>query len=243
MSAGTSSPGGGHPRKPTSAIFLRDSHPARLPVREQVAAVCYRVTGREIELLLVQTRSGRWTFPKGGLEPGLTDAQAAALEAYEEAGVHGRIEEASFARYTGRKRGGRGSGATELAVKAHLCEVLWHGSPQESKRNPTWFPAKKAKRRLRDDRTSEDGAELVRVIERAVIRIQRLRRNASTTTDALQRVQFEAPPAGVLRRIKRVSFVTFPAASRLKLLPKSDARDESGVSSPSKDPSGEPTPC
>jgi hypothetical protein len=68
-------------------------------VRQQVAAVCYRAGTGGIEFLLVRTRGGRWIFPKGGVEPGLTQAQSAALEAFEEAGVHGRIEEMPFARY------------------------------------------------------------------------------------------------------------------------------------------------
>src|ERR1700733_4389740 len=76
----------------------------RLRECDQVAAVCYRIRGGEIEFLLVRTNSGHWTFPKGKAEPGLTHAQAAALEAFEEAGVHGRIEEASFASYI--RRGG-----------------------------------------------------------------------------------------------------------------------------------------
>ena len=84
--------------------------------------MCYRIRGGGIEFLLVQTRGGRWTFPKGSVEPGLTHAQAAALEAYEEAGVHGRMEEASFTRYLRRKGGS--SAAIELGVSAHLCEVL-----------------------------------------------------------------------------------------------------------------------
>src|SRR5271155_2735893 len=65
--------------------------------RQQVAAVCYRMGRRGIEFLLVQTRGGRWIFPKGGVERGLTYAQSAALEAFEEAGVHGRMEEIPFA--------------------------------------------------------------------------------------------------------------------------------------------------
>lgn len=71
----------------------------RPSVRQQVAAVCYRRGTRGIEFLLVRTRGGRWIFPKGGVETGLTQAQSAALEAFEEAGVHGRIEEMPFARY------------------------------------------------------------------------------------------------------------------------------------------------
>ena len=70
----------------------------RLRGSEQVAAVCYQISKGGLEFLLVRTRNGRWTFPKGSVESGLTHAQAAALEAFEEAGVHGRIEEAAFAR-------------------------------------------------------------------------------------------------------------------------------------------------
>jgi ADP-ribose pyrophosphatase YjhB (NUDIX family) len=145
--------------------------------------------GAAIEFLLVQTRGGRWTFPKGSAEPGLTHAQAAALEAFEEAGVHGRMEEASFTRYTRRKRGAPSELAAELAVNAHLCEVLWLGAPQEAGRNPSWFSPEKTKRRLREDRASGDGAELARVVDRAVARIHRLRR-AITSGDALQKVHF-----------------------------------------------------
>ena len=89
---------------------IRLSHLRKLRGCEQVAAVCYRVRGGCIEFLLVQTRGGRWTFPKGSAEPGLTHAQAAAFEAFEEAGVHGRMEEASFARYRRRQSQGGGEG-------------------------------------------------------------------------------------------------------------------------------------
>src|SRR5258706_1273501 len=108
---------------PPSAKLFRLSHVRKLRECEQVAAVCYRVRGVEIEFLLVRTGSGHWTFPKGGVEPGLTHAQAAALEAYEEAGVHGRMEEVSFTRYV-RRKGSGSSSAIEVGVSAHLCEVL-----------------------------------------------------------------------------------------------------------------------
>ena len=159
---------------------------------EQVAAVCYRVRGTSIEFLLVRTRKGRWTFPKGGAEAGLTYAQAAALEAFEEAGVHGRIEEASFARYRRGKRGNtRESANVETVVHAHLCEVLRLGA-QELNRNRTWFSPEKAKAELRESRTSDNGADLARVVDCAVARIERLRKGAGVATDGLQKVQFEA---------------------------------------------------
>jgi 8-oxo-dGTP pyrophosphatase MutT (NUDIX family) len=157
------------------AKFLRLAHLRKLRGCEQVAAVCYRVRNNGIEFLLVQTRGGCWTFPKGGAEPGLTHAQAAALEAFEEAGVHGRMEEAAFAQYVRRKVGEGRRPAAEIAVSAHLCEVSRLEPPQESDRNRTWLSAEKAKARLRADRTLDYGAELARVVDRAVARIQRLR--------------------------------------------------------------------
>jgi len=171
---------------------------------EKVAAVCFRLRGSTVEFLLVRTGSGHWTFPKGNAEPGLTHAQAAALEAYEEAGVHGRMEETSFARYIRRKRGGSPN-SIEIAVSAHLCEVSYLDQPQEFDRDPTWFSAEKAKRRLRQDRAPDYGAELARVIDRAVSRIQRLRRRAGTGSDrrrkdVLQVVQFTI---GAARRTGR----------------------------------------
>jgi 8-oxo-dGTP pyrophosphatase MutT (NUDIX family) len=185
-----------------SVKFFRLSQLRRLRGCEQVAAVCYRVRGSGVEFLLVRTGSGHWTFPKGSAEPGLTHAQAAALEAFEEAGVHGRMEEVSFTRYVRRKggktgnsaRSGQRSAIKEIAIQAHLCEVTRLDPPQERNRNPTWFSGDKAKRRLREDRTPDYGAELARVIDRAVTRIRRLRSETIETVraqkDALHKVQF-----------------------------------------------------
>src|SRR5271169_49575 len=175
--------------------------------RQQVAAVCYRIRKRSIEFLLVQTRGGRWSFPKCGVELGLTHAQSAALEAVGEAGVQGRREEIAFAglfhskvdtanpaketRHTGR------SAPPGLAVAAHLCEVSRLEPPQESNRNPTWFSAEKAKQRLLNDRAPEFGSELARVVDRAAGRIRRLHGNSApppvhARKDALQEVRFDA---------------------------------------------------
>ena len=165
-----------------SARFVRLSHLRKLLNCEQVAAVCYRVRGGSIEFLLVRTRgSGRWTFPKGSAEAGLTHAQAAALEAFEEAGVHGRIEEVSFARYVRKRRHAANpdSRPEEKAavVNAYLCEVLRLRPPQESKRDRTWFSVEEAKTRLREGREPDEGKGFARVIDLASARIERLGRN------------------------------------------------------------------
>jgi 8-oxo-dGTP pyrophosphatase MutT (NUDIX family) len=191
-----------------SAKVVRPSQLRKLRGCEQVAAVCYRLNGRGVEFLLVQTRKGRWTFPKGGVEPGLTHAQTAALEAFEEAGVHGRMEEESFTRYVRRKRGDlEGPAARRIVVHAHLCEVSRLGPPQEARRSPTWFSREKAKQRLQQNRTPHDGTEFARVVDRAVARIERLRNPACAAGDALRKAQFEAAlEPGVHARIEAALF-------------------------------------
>jgi len=175
------------------AKFFRLSQLRRMRGSEQVAAVCYRVRSNAIEFLLVQTRGGRWTFPKGHAEPGLSHAQAAALEAFEEAGVHGRMEEISFTRYVRRKRSTKSAADKEAGVNAHLCEVLRLGAPQESGRNPSWFSAEKTKRRLREARTPEYALELARVVDRAVTRIQRMRNHGPVERPRLDGPKFDRP--------------------------------------------------
>lgn len=205
-------------QRPT-ANFVRLAQLQKLRDCEQAAAVCYRVRNGGIEFLLVRTRSGvrtrnsirtrdsgRWTFPKGKTEPGLSHAQVAALEAFEEAGVHGRIEEAAFTCYVrhggdaDRKSSAR-SAKKKLAVNAHLCEVLRLGSPKESNRNRTWFSVEDAKLCLREGRGKKDGAEFARVIDRAVARIRQLCDGASVAADRFQknesqqnRLQQNQPP-------------------------------------------------
>jgi 8-oxo-dGTP pyrophosphatase MutT (NUDIX family) len=182
----------------SSAKFVRLAHLRRLRGDQQVAAVCYRVRGTDIEFLLVRTRgSGRWTFPKGGAEPGLTHAQAAALEAFEEAGVHGRMEEASFASYVRHKTGAsrKSAASKRQTIMAHLCEVTRLEAPQEFDRNPTWFSPEEAKHRLREGRGADYAADLARVVDRAIARLQRLRVSANVASenrpkDGLQKVQF-----------------------------------------------------
>jgi 8-oxo-dGTP pyrophosphatase MutT (NUDIX family) len=75
------------------------THTARAPSGErlpiQVGALPWRMShsGRDVELLLITSRSsGKWIIPKGWPMRGRTAPEAAAIEAFEEAGVQGRIE-------------------------------------------------------------------------------------------------------------------------------------------------------
>jgi len=189
-----------------SEKFVHLAHLHRLKKCQKVAAVCYRVGTRGIEFLLVQTGNGRWTFPKGSVEPGLSHAQAAALEAFEEAGVHGRIEEVAFTQYLRRSRGS----GRDLVVNAHLCEVIRLEAPQEMDRNPTWFSPRQAKRALQADRRPKYGAEMAQVVDEAVVRIRHLcavePKLEGIRNDGLYRVPFEAAEinAGVRRYLSQL---------------------------------------
>lgn len=59
-------------------------------VREPTAGgIVFRMdrTGQDIEILLIQDSKGRWTIPKGHIEPGETAKQTAIREIGEEAGL------------------------------------------------------------------------------------------------------------------------------------------------------------
>jgi hypothetical protein len=128
------------------------------------------------------------------------------MEAFEEAGVHGRIEQVSFARY---RRGKRGGMREPVVVHAYLCEVLRLDAPQEPDRSRTWFCPEKAKLHLREARANDNGEELARVIDRAVARIQRLRRRGAASADALQKVQFEASQGTAARAAMDEAFIQY----------------------------------
>ena len=131
--------------------------------RRVVAAVPVRVSADGgLEVLLVRTSDGeRWTFPKGGSEPGETLVQAAAREAIEEAGVSGQIGDEPIADY----RYG------DAVVTAFLLVVERDDLPAEPARDPSWFDFDGARSKLAAARDDAAAAELERVlaaVQRAV---------------------------------------------------------------------------
>ena len=63
-----------------------------IPGMRQSGALPYSLIDRRVVFLLITSRrTGRWIFPKGAIEQGMTPWQSAAGEAMEEAGVSGDI--------------------------------------------------------------------------------------------------------------------------------------------------------
>jgi len=67
---------------------LRHAH----GVESQAGALAYLPEADPLRFVVVTSRrTGRWVFPKGGVDPGMTAPEAARREALEEAGVIGRV--------------------------------------------------------------------------------------------------------------------------------------------------------
>lgn len=150
-----------------SPRFLRFALPL------QVAAVCYRRRGPEVEFLLVNTNGGsKWTFPKGAPEPSMSHSQAAEREAWEEAGVHGEIEPRHFHLYLHSKGVfWKPPGVREFVVKAFLLEVDRTEQSHEPMRNPTWFSSEDARKTLAKGREVKYAHEIQAVIDRALVNL------------------------------------------------------------------------
>jgi 8-oxo-dGTP pyrophosphatase MutT (NUDIX family) len=70
----------------------------------QSAALPYRRGRRGLEVLLITSReTRRWVLPKGGIMPGMTPYESAAEEAFEEAGIAGRVDRRCIGVYGYRK--------------------------------------------------------------------------------------------------------------------------------------------
>lgn len=176
-------------------MSARLSIPSSLLIRPemamQAAAVCFRVRETAaVEFLLVNTSSGKWTFPKGRIEPHLTGSESAALEAWEEAGAKGQIETAHFAWYLDTKRTlGHDNRTREILIATYLLEVHRTVVPEESGRNPSWFLPREARLRLAEMRPPRYADLLEEVIDAAMKRIRE------------RHVALHAPRNGKVRRL------------------------------------------
>lgn len=108
---------------------------------QQVAALCYRETRDGKEVLLITSRdTGRWIIPKGWPMRGKTDAQAAAIEAWEEAGVKpSNVEGDPIGSYDYDKMQGDGV-ALPVETQVYSVEVdrLAKAFPEVSERSRAW---------------------------------------------------------------------------------------------------------
>lgn len=132
-----------------------------MPARK-AAAVCYRLdAGGKPEFLLVRNKDGnRWVFPKGTVEGWEAFGyQAAAREAWEEAGARGQVEPRRLGTFRHRAWMKKLSEWAVQEVEAYLMHVTDTKGTPEPGRNPTWFTAANARAALEEnaDFPAQDG--------------------------------------------------------------------------------------
>lgn len=112
----------------------------------QSGALCWRSRGSEPEFLLLTTRrTGRWMIPKGGLMSGKTDAEAAEIEAWEEAGVVGSIGMRSIGAFELLKlKKGRKWAKLSVEVFPLRVESMEDEFPKSGQRQLRWFTRREA---------------------------------------------------------------------------------------------------
>ena len=130
------------------------------PPSLQVGALCWQADESGIKVLLITSRdTGRWVIPKGWPMHNRTEPGAAEREAFEEAGVKGRIEEKCFGVFFYPKRLDNGR-SVPCVVRVYPLEVetLLKRFPETGQRKLKWFPADKAARKVGE----RDLAQLIR---------------------------------------------------------------------------------
>lgn len=118
--------------------------------RSQFAALCYRERGGKTEVLLITSRgTGRWILPKGWPMTGLTPAEAAMQEAWEEAGVEGEVEDQCLGLYSYLKIVEDGPDLPCVVMVYPVgVKSLARDFPELKERKRKWFSPKKAAERV-----------------------------------------------------------------------------------------------
>ncbi|MDX8347309.1 NUDIX hydrolase [Cognatiyoonia sp. IB215446] len=117
--------------------------------RAQFAALCWRVKNGRLEICLITSRTRkRWIIPKGWPMHKQTPANAAATEAFEEAGLSGDAVDQCLGVYTYSKpQKVDNAPIVTLVYPLHVRNVhsKW---PEKHERRRKWFSQRKAVKKL-----------------------------------------------------------------------------------------------
>ena len=107
----------------------------------QSGVIPYRINNDHVELLMITSaKKKKWIFPKGIIESHFSAADSAAKEAFEEAGVKGKIFPEMLGTYTYKKWAGL------CQVQLYLMEVqeIFKDWPEADFRKRKWVSLKQA---------------------------------------------------------------------------------------------------
>lgn len=125
-------------------MYPRAHRPSR-DAPQQAAAVPFRHRNGAVEVCLITTlRAGKWTVPKGFIDPGETAEETAVKEAMEEAGLHGRVVGGPVGYHDTTKEGRRYRVAVYL-MRVDRTDDAW---AEQSVRQRRWATVRQAKELL-----------------------------------------------------------------------------------------------
>lgn len=129
---------------------------------QQSGVIPFRHGNNGLEVLLITSRKRRrWIVPKGVVEPGMSPAESAAKEAYEEAGIKGTVLPGSLGSYEYEKWGG----ICRVEIFAMAVEEQLNAWP-EAFRDRQWFGVPQAVERVSDSVLKGLIASLASVVDR-----------------------------------------------------------------------------
>jgi 8-oxo-dGTP pyrophosphatase MutT (NUDIX family) len=124
---------------------LKLSRFRKTDVRTQFAALCYRVRNDKVQICIITSRrTKRWILPKGWPMHKQTPAQAAATEAWEEAGLTGKTYDRCLGVYTYQKMKNKQTFPVVTLVYPMRVTNVHSEWPEAHQRRRRWVSLKKA---------------------------------------------------------------------------------------------------
>lgn len=139
-------------RKKKSALAKSDKRPVSVQRKSQIAALCWRAgkSGREI-LLITSRDTGRWIIPKGWPISKKAPHQVAEIEAWEEAGVTGKIARKAIGSFKYQKVM---QNAVDIPCRVMVyplkVKAMNPDFPEKDERNLEWVDIEEASRRVNE---------------------------------------------------------------------------------------------
>ena len=139
------------PKKPNKPVPLKLRIAGKTDVRAQFAALCYRFRGNKLQVCIVTTRStGRWILPRGWPTHKQTAHDGAAIEAFEEAGITGRVCPNALGTYVYNKLINDETAPILVVVYAIDATHFAKKWPEKKQRKRRWVSQKKAVSKLQE---------------------------------------------------------------------------------------------
>lgn len=101
-------------------------------------------------MLVTSKGTRRWVLPKGGVKPNRKSYDSAAEEAYEEAGITGRISRNCIGVYGYQKADHRHRAYCRVRVYPMKVTMVLPDWPERSERRREWVPLDVAASRVRE---------------------------------------------------------------------------------------------